>query len=72
MECLGVIDAEGGTGENDADDVGVILRELVVGEDLAERVQLAHAAGYELCGLGTEIQDDDFLHNRIDKIAAQI
>ena len=60
-EGFGVVDAVGRACQDDADDVGVAHGELVVGQNLAESVELAQAAGYELGRLRTEVQDDDFL-----------
>ena len=60
-EGLGVVDAVGTACQDDAYDVGVPNGELVVGQNLAERVELAQAAGYKLGRLRTEVQDDDFL-----------
>ena len=61
LESLGVVHAVRRTGENDTDDGVIIVRKLVVGQDFAEGVQFAHAAAYELRGLRTEIEDNDFL-----------
>ena len=61
-EGLGVVDAIGRTRKDDADDIGIVEGHLVVGEDFAERVQLADAPSDELCGLRTEVKNDDFLH----------
>src|SRR3989338_2322480 len=63
LPFLGLIDRVRPAGENDA------LRIEVTDECLAdiERVQLAihlllaHAAGNELCDLGTEVENEDFL-----------
>ena len=62
LEGLLVIDAEGRAAEDDADDVGVVVREFVVGHDFAEHIEFADPAADELCGLGTEVKNDDFLH----------
>ena len=61
LESLGVVHAVRRTGENDTDDGVIIVRKLVVGQDFAEGVEFAHAAAYELRGLRTEIEDNDFL-----------
>ena len=51
LESLGVVDRIGRSREDDADDGGVVLGKLVVGQDLAEGVQLADAAADKLRGL---------------------
>ncbi len=51
LEGLRVVDAVGRAAEDDADDVGVVFRKLVVGQDLAKGVKFANAAAYQLCGL---------------------
>ena len=48
--------------EDDTDDISVVLRVFIVWHDLAESIQLAHAATDELGGLRTKIKNDDFLH----------
>ena len=61
LEGFRVVHTEGRTAEDDANDRWVVLRELVVGQDFAEGVELAHAASDELCGLRSEVEDNDFL-----------
>ena len=61
LESLGVIDAVGAACQYDADDVGIADRELVVGQYLAEGIELAQAACNKLCRLRAEVQNDNFL-----------
>ena len=63
LEGLGIIDGIGRAGENDADDVGVVLGILVVGQHLAEGAEFADTTGDELRGLRAEIENDYLLHN---------
>ena len=55
LKRLGVVDRVGRATEDDANDVGIVLRVLVVRQNLTEGVQFAHSAAYELRGLRTEI-----------------
>ena len=51
--------------EDDADDARVVLGKLIVGQNLAEGVQLADTAADELRGLRSEIKNDNLLlHKR--------
>jgi len=64
LERLRVVHGIRTAAENHSNDRGVIMGKLVVGNDLAEGVQLAHTAADELRGLRAEIKDDDLLlHN---------
>ena len=47
--------------EDDSDDRGVVLRELVVGKNLAEGVELTDASSYKLGRLRPEVEDDNLL-----------
>ena len=58
------VNAQRGAAQDDADYVRVSGRETVVGKDLAEGTGLADAASDQLGGLGSEVEDDDFLHDR--------
>ena len=55
LERLGVVDAVGRTAEDNADDVAVVLRILVVRQDLTKGIELADTTANELCRLGTEV-----------------
>ena len=66
LEGTLVIHTEWRTAQNHADNVFVVVRELVVRHNFAEHVQLAHAAAYQLGGLGSKVQDDDFFHEVYD------
>ena len=57
LERLLVVNREGASAEDDADDRRVVLRELVVGHNLAEGIKLAHTAANELRGLRTKIKN---------------
>ena len=61
-EGIVLIDAQRRTAQYHTDHVLVVLRVLVVRQNLAERVQFAYAAADQLRGLASEIQYDDFLH----------
>ena len=63
LKSVGVVHREGRTAEDDADDALVANGKLVVGQNLAERVEFADTATNQLCGLAAEVEDDDFLHN---------
>ena len=64
FEGLLVIDREGRAGKDDADHRLVVMRELVVGNNLAISVEFAHAAPDKLGGLRAEIKDNYFfLHS---------
>ena len=65
LERLGVVDRVGRTTQDDANDGGVVLRELVVRQNLAEGVQLAHTPSDELRGLRSEIKNDNLLLHTI-------
>ena len=64
LEGTLIIHTERGSAQNNANDILVVVRELVVGHDFAEHVKLAHTAANELGGLGSEIQNDDFFHEK--------
>ena len=55
------MDAVGRATEDDADDGGVVLGELVVRQNLTKGIQLTYTTTYQLCRLGAEIQYDYFL-----------
>ena len=61
LERLLVVNREGTSAEDDTDDRGVVLRELVVGHNLAEGIKLAHTTADELRGLRTEIENNYLL-----------
>jgi hypothetical protein len=61
LERFLVVDRVRTATEDDTDDGRVVLRELVVRQNLTERVQLAHTTADELRGLRSEVENDDFL-----------
>ena len=61
LECLRIVHREWRATQDDANDRWVVLGELVVGQNLAEGIQLAHTTANELCGLRTEIEDNNLL-----------
>ena len=63
MKRIVLIDAQGRTAQDDADDIFVVLGVFVIRQDLAERVQLTYAPTDQLRRLTAEIQDDDLLHS---------
>ncbi len=58
------VDREGRAAEYHSYNVGSVGRELVIGMNFAVCVQFAHASGYELRVLRTEVQYDYFLHRQ--------
>ena len=61
LEGFGVVHRVGRTRENDSNYALVAHRELVVGQNFAERVELTHAAAYELGRLRAEVENDNLL-----------
>ena len=60
-ECLRVIDAVGTACQDDTNHIGIGYRKLVVRQYLAEGVELAQATCNELCGLRTEVKNNNLL-----------
>ena len=65
LEGLVIVYREGAAREDDADDIGIVSRHTVVGEDFAVSVEFAQAAAYKLCRLRPEIENNDFLWHRL-------
>ncbi len=61
LEGFLVVYGVGAATQDDTYDGRVIFWKLVVRQNLTKRIQLAHASTYELCGLRTKVEDDDFL-----------
>ena len=61
LEGLLVVYRVGASAEDNANHGWVVLRELVVGHNLAEGVELAYTTAYKLCGLRTEIKNYNLL-----------
>ena len=61
LECLRVVNAIGRTTEDDTNDRRIVLGKLIVGEYLTKSIEFAHTSANELCGLRTEIENNDFL-----------
>ena len=61
LERLLIVYRIGASAEDDTDNAGVVLRELVVRHNLAEGVQFAYTAADELRGLRTEIKNNNLL-----------
>ena len=51
LECLWVVNRIGRTAQNHTNHRGVVLRELVVGQNLAESIQLTDTTADKLRGL---------------------
>ena len=66
LESLGIMHGVRRAAQDDSYHRGVVLGELVVRKNLAERIQLAHSATYELRGLRTEIENDNLLLHVVD------
>ena len=62
LESLGVVDAVRRSAEDDTNHIGVVLRELVVRQNLAKGVELTDTTADELRGLRTEIENNNLLH----------
>ena len=62
LESLRVVNRVGRTAQDDTNDIGVVLGELVVRHNLAKGVELADTTAYELGGLRTEIENNNLLH----------
>ena len=52
----------GRTAQDDTNDIGVVLGELVVRHNLAKGVEFADTTAYKLGGLRTEIENNNLLH----------
>ena len=64
LERLRVVNRERRTAQDHTNHRGIVLRELVVGQDFTEGVQLTDTTADELRGLRTKIQDYNLLlHN---------
>ncbi len=66
-ESLGIVHRIGRAAEDDTDDgAGLQIRlnggKLVVRQNLAKGVQFSYTPSDKLCGLGTEIKDNNLLH----------
>ena len=61
LESLRIVYRVGRTTQNYTNHRGIVLREFVVGHNLAEGVQLAHTAADKLRGLRTEIENNNLL-----------
>ena len=67
FEGLGIVDTEGGTGENHPNHRRIVVRKFVVGQNFAERIEFTHAAADELSGLRPEVENNDFLLHREER-----
>ena len=61
LEGLGVVDAVGRAAENHPNHRGVVVRELVVRQNFAERVHFSHTPADELRSLAAKVQDNNLL-----------
>ena len=61
LECFWVVNRIGRAAEDYSDYRRVVFRELVVGKNLAEGVELTHATANELGRLRAEVENDNLL-----------